>query len=248
MRMPGHGGWLRRGRRRLGMLALLGALLTPVGLTLVAQPAAAAGPLVGVLPNANGVCPPGTWDRPFRVYQDNEDSSNKNNRYGWIGGIRSDSNTQTKLCGVDGDRFRSLLGYRVNFAVVALDPACPAGSITFDRYFDDEDSSNNSSSSTGVNSPTTTVNENTNFRFCWFLNQAPAASAPNSAFPDLGGQYGLYGPASESWALDSGWVRTDDEDTHNNNSVSPMDGTLTFYRNQWLTADSNTTLHIVRAK
>ena len=214
----------------------------------IGAPAAqAAGPLVAVLPNYAGVCPGGL--PKYTLYQDNEDDNNENNRYGWIGGIKSDSNTRTYLCAVDGDRFRSLLAYRVNFAVPALGPTCPVGAITFDRYVDDEDDNSESWSNAPAGSGTRSVGGNTYFRFCWFLNYSTnAPNPPSSAFPYLGGEYGVFGPSTQSPAIQWGWVYTDDEDDFNENWVNGMDGTLTYYRSQWLTVGPNTTLRTVRVR
>jgi hypothetical protein len=211
-----------------------------------APPAAAQGHLVGVLPNATGQCP-GSTSR-WWLYQDNEDSDNRNDRFGWLGGITSNANTTYVMCGVDGDAFRPLLSHRVSFAVLALSDTCPVGSITIDRYFDDADGGTTSHASVPPGSATFT-DPNTHFRFCWFFNDNPdAPTATTDAFPDLGGQYGGFGPANQPFVLDSGWVRTDDEDTNNRNSVTPLDANLTSYRQRWLEADKNTVMHIVRAR
>lgn len=225
---------------------ICGALVAAT-VQLIGAPAAhAAGPLVGVLPNFAGACPPGL--AKYTLYQDNEDDDNANSRFGWIGGVRSDTNTTWSFCGVDGDRFRSLLNYKVNFAVVALGSTCPFGSITFDRYVDDEDNDSETWSNTPIGSATRNTGGNTLIRFCWFLNYASNAAYPTGdAFPNLGGEYGVFGP-NQPPAIQYGWVHTDDEDDDNRNSVNGMDGTLTFYRSLWLTADSNSTYHMIRIR
>ena len=228
--------------------AVATAVLAMLGTAVWASPAHAAGPLVAVLPNATGQCPAGS--SVWQVYQDNEDDGNANNRFGWIGGIASTSNTRFRLCGVDGDRFRPLLSYRVNFAVLALGPTCPAGAITFDRYVDDEDDNGQSHSTVPAGSGTgTRSGPNTNFRFCWFLNYATnAPPATGGVFPNLGGAYGGFGPSNQPFVLDSGFVRTDDEDDGNANRITPLDPTRSYYRGLWLSETSNTTMRIVRVK
>jgi len=230
------------------VLATLCAALGATALLAVGAPAYSAGPTVGVLPNASGVCPAGL--PRYWVYMDNEDSSNNNNRYGWIGGAVSTANTRFYLCAVDGDRFLGLLAYKVNFAVLALGPTCPAGTYTVDRFVDDEDSGNTSGSSVPSGSGTgTTGGGNSRFRFCHFLNYASnAVVPPNSAFPDLGGIYGVFGPAAAP-AIETGWVYTDDEDSDNSNSVTgTTDPTVVSYRSQWLGVGGNTTFRIQRVR
>lgn len=242
-------------RTRQKKLTIMAALTAAAGIAasldctaVQANPAEAAlGPQVAVLPSATGVCPPGT--RAWSVYQDNEDDDNANNRFGWIGGIVSTSNTRYKLCQVDGDRFRTLLDYRVNFAVLALGPTCPSGAVTFDRRFDDEDDNNKSTSQVPAGSATVHISGGTNFRFCWFINYSPdAGPAPTSAFPNLSGAYGGFGPNNQTAVVDSGWIRADDEDDDNSNTVTPLDPTLNVYRGQWLTENHNTTMNIIRVR
>jgi hypothetical protein len=207
---------------------------------------------VAVLPAANGACPADS--ARWWLYEDNENSRNSNNRGGWIGGTTSDRNTRLWLCAVDGDQFRAVsAANRVNFALLALGPACPAGSITIDRYVDDEDTSNRSASNVPPGSATATVGgRNTNLRFCWFLNTDTALPVPaGTAFPNLGGSYGVFGAAGGIFGSpypNTGWVYTDDEDRGNRNSVTVVPGAQAPYRNQWLGVGANTTMRIAQVR
>jgi hypothetical protein len=215
----------------------------------VGAPAAhAAGPLVGVLPSYDGTCPGGA--PKYTVAQDNEDDNNENSRSGWIGGVQSDRNTHWYVCAVDGDRFVNLLSYRVNFAVLMLASSCPSGSRIVYRYVDDEDDNNQSYSILPAFSPTFVSEGNTTFRFCWFLNYSGYYPAPTSSnFPDLGGEYGVFGPGDQPGAIQSGWVHTDDEDNDNRNWVTTYYSILlTAYQAQWLTADRNSTYRMIRVR
>ena len=224
----------------------LAALLGLAGALVPALPAAADSNWVGVLPGASGVCPPQTDS--YWVYQDNEDDNNENSADGWIGGIISDGNTRTTLCRTSSSRFAELTNdwYRVNFAVVALSPNCPVGTVGFDRYFDDEDEGNTSDDYVPSGSATQ-ADGNTTFRFCWYINvDGDNPEAPRYAFPDLGGSYGGWGDPDAGYALQSGRVHTDDEDDAPSNDLSPVDSSLDWYRSMWLEGGDNTTLRTVR--
>jgi hypothetical protein len=236
---------MRTSRAAVAVLVTLATI--GVGVVASAAPAHAAASMVGLLPAANGVCPSLAPTR-YSVYMDNEDDSNANSRGGWIGGIQSTTNTRVFLCAIDGTIFRNLmLNYRVNFAVPALGPTCPIGTIPFDRYHDDEDDSNTSSASVPAGSETRTVGtRGTNFRFCWFLNyDFWLPEATNGLFPPLGGSYGVFGP-SALWGLETGFFRTDDEDDSNANSMPSLGPTYDSFRSQWVTATTNTLYRVVR--
>lgn len=217
------------------------------GLVGVSSPAFAAGTPIGVLPSSNGVCPPGTtrgW-----IMLDNEDDETANAHEGWVGGVESARNTTFYLCQTDAAPFVALRNSRkVNFAVLALGPSCPSGSITLDRYFDDEDYQSTSEDTLPNDSATRNDGDNTYFRFCWFLNddwQLPAATSFD--FPDLHRSYGVFGAPGDVFGnpyLATGWVHTDDEDSDNQNKLTSVNDVQKIYLNMWLEANHNTTMRM----
>jgi hypothetical protein len=232
---------------------LVAALAVPVlGVALPATSASAVGPAVGVLPDVNGNCPNGTSGK-FSVYQDDEDTDNDNQRYGWIGGTVSSANTLIPLCRTDGSAFSELIedDLRVNFAVVALGGRCPQGSLTVERYVDNQDGGN-SHSNVPNGSLTRTQNLNTVWVFCWFIKPDGKRAAQRTDFPHLNGSYGVFGGATV-WNSPfgapyraSGNVYSDDEDHNNKNSVTNVGAFLKPYLDYWLNTGANTRFRMVQ--
>lgn len=201
-------------------------------------------PLVGVLRGAEGCGSMPAHD----VFFDNEDNRNANSRGGWNGATVSDKNTLLRLCGIDGRRFSAAARDGAGFALVALGRTCPEGFTRFDRYHDNEDSRPASwdNAPSGSQTVTTQPEKNTNVAFCVATGTAPRV--PNSAFPDLGVTYGVFGgrtpEASANWALDRGFIYLDDEDKRNRNTpASPP-----AFTDMFLQAGGNTTYFFARVK
>jgi hypothetical protein len=144
---------------------------------------------------------------------DDEDSSNRNDRGGFIGAIVSNSNTEFFFCRVNG---LSLRGFQpggpgtatLPYAVLKLGNFCPNGSLEFTRRFDNEDK-NNKNFSVGDIFPNVS-NSNTELKFCLFFS---ASQGTMSSFPNFGVSYGVFTKS----VAERGFVRTDDEDSSNNN-------------------------------
>jgi hypothetical protein len=200
-------------------------------------------PLVGVIKGLAGCGSMPEYD----VFFDNEDSRNANNRGGWIGATESGGNTLLRLCGVDGRSFEAAAAEGARFAVVALASTCPAGFTRFDRYHDNEDNRPASWDTAPSGSPTYTVGsaKNTNMAFCVATGSNPAVA--NSAFPDLGVSYGVFGGRTSSlsgWALNRGYIFLDDQDGGNQNQP----GSPPAYTWEFLEAGGNTTYYMARVK
>ena len=165
---------------------------------------------VGVIP-ATRSCPANS--EAITIYMDDEDDSNRNDRGGNIGAIRSTSNTSFFFCRVDGAAFRAFKpsgSVLKPYAVLKLGANCPNGSVPFSRHFDNEDNSNNNSRSGNIFPNVST--SNTTLVFCLF---APGSGSTMTRFPDLGYSYNVWS------SVDSlGFIRTDDEDDNNNNTYS----------------------------
>jgi hypothetical protein len=242
--------------RALAWLATVPLLTAGVVVGAVGTAGAALEYPVGVIADGNGC--PGQADPSTRfVIQDDEDDRNENRHDGWIGGvvIHAPSTsfpgahaTYIPLCLVDGTRFTGMLAYQVNFAVLRLGSSCPPGARAFDRYVDDEDNGgqpNHDSNNLPPGGTSQPGGRNTTFRFCWFVNTA-GSPAPLGSFPNLGGRYDVFGP-NASYAYDHGSFHTDDEDTDNENSLTPEPNPLiSALRGQVLVADRNTTYRMIR--
>lgn len=200
--------------------------------------------LVGVI-RGSGSC--GADMQEYSVYFDNEDHNNANGRSGWIGATQSDSNTLLRLCGTNGKQFETAALQGARFALVLLGDACPAGFTRLDRFHDNEDHNTQSWDTAPEGSPTDTVGsaKNTNMAFC--VTTGSSTGVANSAFPNLGVPYGVFGgrlPSLSSWALDRGSIHMDDEDNNNQNSPdSPPAFALEF-----LEPGNNTTYYMARVK
>jgi len=199
--------------------------------------------VVGVIKGSEGCGGMPEYD----VFFDNEDSRNANNRGGWIGATESGANTLLRLCGIDGASFEPAAAAGARFAVVALADTCPAGFTRFDRYHDNEDNRPASWDSAPSGSPTYTVGsaKNTNMAFC--VATGSNTGVANSAFPNLGVSYGVFGgrtPSLSSWALDRGYIFMDDQDGGNQNQP----GSPPAYTWEFLEAGGNTTYYMARVK
>lgn len=83
------------------------------------------------------------------------------------------------------------------------------------EYIDNEDDSN-SNRHTGDIAPNQSANSYTRLNFCLFNSVSNASSQ----YPNVGpASYGVLGPPASGVNF-SGWVRSDDEDSGNNNSMS----------------------------
>jgi hypothetical protein len=200
-------------------------------------------PLVGVIRG-----PAGCGSMPEHdVFFDNEDNRNANNRGGWIGATESTGNTLLRLCGVDGQSFQAAAVQGARFAVVALANTCPAGFTRFDRFHDNEDNRPASWDTAPSGSPTDTVGsaKNTNMAFC--VATGSNTGVANSAFPNLGVSYGVFGGRTlslSSWALDRGYIFLDDEDDGNQNQP----GSPPAYTWEFFGPGGNTTYYMARVQ
>lgn len=184
---------------------------------------------VGVIPAVAGSCPDPT---EVKIYQDNDDDDNRNDRGGWIGPIVSDRNTTFEFCRVDGTRFGRLAPTQAgnDYAVLLLGDSCPAGSTEFVRYHDDADTPPvNESWMAGETGPTRQNfdgGDGTELHWCLFRQ---SLGLPGMfRFPDFGFNYGVLAAPTLSEAAETGFVYTDDEDTANQNrlmnaALSPLD-------------------------
>jgi hypothetical protein len=194
---------------------------------------------VGVILDAGQTCP----TEELRITMDDEDDDNENARSGWIGKTVSSSNTTFSFCRTPGGRFRPIpsSSSSANYAVLRMGKTCPAGSVPFSRFFDNEDEGNINSFAGHV-SPSRS-DGNTRLEFCMFRASASAAAF---TFPSLSGgvPYGVLAGSSFPAALATGWIKTDDEDDNNANRLEGnISGTSSF-----LSADSNTVLRLARVR
>jgi hypothetical protein len=206
---------------------------------------------VGVIPAAGTNCP-NEW---VMLHAENEREGNWNDKGGWIGATdQQKGHTKFNVCRVDGSAFRNARGTasNLNYAVVKLGATCPAGSVEFTRYFDNEDRPRSCPPwpiACGVGKPDTLgdfapsyySSNNLWMKFCMFRASASGSTSPA---PNLGFSYGVFGTPSQFGALADGFVHTDDEDDGNANRLQgDHSGSSAF-----LTAGGNTTLKIVRVR
>jgi hypothetical protein len=166
-----------------------------------------------------------------RMYMDDEDDSSNTRFTPWLQPFddgQSDDrqwfgNTTIEACRVDGRNFKAMTTSSAStskfYAVLKLGQDCPNGSQEFSRYIDNEDDNNNNDHS-GPIAPNVS-NDNTTLKFCLFRY---SASNTMSSFPDLGMPYGVFHDfdgSQPSWVIQKRWVRSDDEDDNNHNSVTP---------------------------
>jgi hypothetical protein len=211
---------------------------------------------VGVLKEAGGFCPAGS--EQIRLGFDNEDDNNNNQRSGWVGATSGGRNTDMFFCRVDGRSFRQRAGNDAsgNYAVLQLGNTCPAGSVSFTRYFDNEDDpftngiyepqvcKTGAFWSDGDISPSAyggNCYNNLWMRFCMFRASTGGSSSP---WPDVGVSYGVFSGSNNAGGRATGNVYTDDEDDNNNNSISgDFSGSEAF-----LTRGSNTRMFMMRVR
>lgn len=199
---------------------------------------------VGVIPET--ACPSDV--EKVTIYMDDEDTTNGNNRSGWIGATLSGSNTKFTFCRVPGNLFKPL-DTAEPYAVLKLGSTCPAGSETFSRTFDNEDTSNDNSYTGNIYPSTSTTSPSkTTVAFCLFRGSAGAMSI----FPSLGFRYGILSRQGLSKSYGEGWIYTDDEDTSNGNSMSfswlPFDWAKTNDALQIVSDGPNTTIRMARVQ
>jgi hypothetical protein len=229
--------WLRRATWIGGMAALLAlpACLGPAGDEAADNDVAgseneiaqAVGSYpVGVIPDGSNACP-STSDE-ITIYMDDEDTDNANSHSNWIGKTESSANTRFHFCRVDGNLFKpfstvsSLSDMRDDYAVLKLGPACPPGSVEFNRFFDNEDSHGNSNSFDGDIAPNESTH-NTRLFFCMFRAAQLGAMTTIGVFPEvsLGFHYGVLAPADfNHGAITHGQFRTDEEDDDDQSSLT----------------------------
>ncbi len=145
---------------------------------------------------------------------DDEDNQNQNSRSGFIGTTVYTSNTKFRFCAVPGLGFQpSTSG---NYSVVRMGINCPPGSVSMSRFFDNEDNQN-ANSTDGHVPPNFSDSQGTRIEFCQFRASASGSTSP---FPNIAGpSYGVFAPASIGGAIQTGFVKTDDEDTDNINDL-----------------------------
>lgn len=199
---------------------------------------------VGVIPETS--CPADV-DK-VTIYMDDEDTTNGNNRGGWIGATQSGSNTKLTFCRVPGSMFKTL-NTAEPYAVVKLGSTCPAGSEPFSRTFDNENTSNDNSYTGNIYPNVSTKSPSkTTIAFCLFRG----AGATMSSFHDLGFRYGILSRAGLSKSLGEGWFYTDDEDTSNGNGMSfswlGFDWAKTNDALQIVSDGPNTTIRLARVR
>lgn len=201
---------------------------------------------VGVIPT-NRACPGGT--DAVRLFMDDEDRRNANNRGGYTGGIISNSNTDFFFCRVDGRNLYPLVqnsdDINSHYAVLKLGEQCPNGSLEFSRSFDNEDN-NNTNTAEGNIFPNSSdrASSRTTLVFCLFRGGAETMGAFPQSFPGLDPfGYGVFAQSSFTHQVSSGFVSTDDEDTRNANRYSAGAGWVADAQ-RIVTAGANTTLRI----
>jgi hypothetical protein len=201
---------------------------------------------VGVIPDT--VCPSDV--EKVTMFMDDEDTSNGNDRDGWIGATVSTGNTKLTFCRVPGSYFKPL-NTSEPYAVLRLGSTCPAGSEAFARVFDNEDTANDNTYTGNIYPSTSTQSPSkTTVAFCLFRGNANAMSN----FPVLGFSYGVLSRQGMSKSQGEGWIETDDEDTSNASmttySWSPLDFAKINDAAQIVStvADSKTRLRLARVK
>jgi hypothetical protein len=194
---------------------------------------------------------PDTAER-VEIWLENENDDNNNYRkgYGVQVAWRFDINTSVgghgvgtviSFCRVEGKKLHPIKSSSsdANFAVLQLGSECPAGSVPFVRYFDNEDYGFPPSSlhPVGDFSPSyyTSPNGDANFFMHFCLFRASTASTAVSAMPSLGFPYGVFASSdfpsnlvvndsshqSDEYGNEQyGDIRTDDEDDHNHDDVT----------------------------
>jgi hypothetical protein len=187
---------------------------------------------------------------------DSGHNNNNTHSSGWIGETTVGTKSALRFCRIDGRLLRPVRSSNTahNYAVLKLGSSCPAGSVEFTRYFDNNDACGNSTNPScntyadlsflGDIAPNQYGGNYANnlwMRFCMFR---ASSSASSFSFPNLGHSYGVFAAAGLIGAMESGYLYTDDEDSANNNSTSgDLTGSAGF-----LTLGSNTTLRMARVR
>ena len=170
---------------------------------------------VGVIPDHIAKCP---LSNLISIYMDDEDSGNANSHSGWIGATESTNNTIFHFCRVDGNSLSPaplLANKSSRYSVLRLSNECPEGSLTEQRYFDNQDGGNNNWFRGDI-SPNVS-DRNTRLNFCTYYSNSATSSIMKS-FPEFGFPYGVIAPSNFSLGKQAGWIYTDDEDNKNQNS------------------------------
>jgi hypothetical protein len=177
---------------------------------------------VGVIPETN-TCPANisTWTK---IYMDDEDRRNANNRWGWNGAIISNANTTYHFCKLDALRsleYRPLreAGNAYDYAVVNMGILCPSGGRRYIRVEENELWRNGNSSAGGVFPNFRVYNTWFNF-YCHFDGGSSSILGHMAGFPDFKFAYGVFAAHDmpSKYALAKGRVEQDDEDWWNWNA------------------------------
>ena len=181
---------------------------------------------------------------------DDEDSHNANTSSGWLGAITNVSNTTFKFCRVRGANFKPLstsTSVSTSYAVLMLGTQCPNSSTEFWRHFDNEDDNqkNSWSAADSGNISPNVSNRNTDLHFCLFTS----GTSTMSSFPSLGVSYGVLAASSfsGSYALATGSIHIDDEDSGNENSYS-VSSSLASIVQSMVSSGSNTNMWFAKVR
>jgi hypothetical protein len=174
---------------------------------------------VGVIRERNSTC--GSYDQ-LDITMDCEDTRNRTTSYGWKGACIANGNVTLSFCLVPKSGFQSSKYYK--YAVLALDYGVDN---MIERHFDNEDGS--SINNVKLNGVTLTSDEIYNYigsaivqdNNTQLLFQTFPQDAVNGmeTFPDLSIPYGVFGSFYVPNTGGTGWISTDDEDTHNANAM-----------------------------
>ncbi len=187
---------------------------------------------IGVIPDKK--CPANS--KTITIYMDDEDTSNASKLTGWVGD--TSRKTKFKFCRINSEAFKPLSNGE-DYAVLQLSESCPADSISFYRYFDNENTHNNNSF-TGNIYPNS-VGRNTRLKFCYFEGRDQGMDS----FPDIGIAYGVFAPKHFSKSLASGTIYTDDENKNNANKLNVYGHNAI---KSIIHGTHNTTLHVHKVK
>jgi hypothetical protein len=204
---------------------------------------------VGVIAAEEGSC---NGREPITIHMDDEDGSNEDSTSGWVGGVHidPDHNSVLTFCRMNGTKFgkvaASVPGARDgDYAVLKLGAACPAGSVEFTRYFDNEDGSNMDFNEGNI-SPNT-VDGNTTLHFCLFRPENSGGTTITSFF-NPGFSYGVFAASNFTKKLATGWIYTDDEDGSNNDQLSVPDSATQTAVANIIEASNNTKMHTAQVR
>jgi hypothetical protein len=177
---------------------------------------------VGVIPETNA-CPANisSWTK---IYMDDENRRNANNRWGWIGATISNANTTYHFCKLDALRsleYRPLRqsGDAYDYAVVNMGILCPSGGRRYIRVQENELWNNGNHTAGGVFPNVQVYNTTFNF-YCHFDGGSSSILGHMGGFPDFKFAYGVFAAHDmpSTYALAKGRVEQDDEDWWNWNA------------------------------